>query len=659
MAELIAPTFSGIFGTPTLPPAPEILGAPAVIIPKPFNLSDYSDADLGRLSGEVTEKQLAFETAFSIFYQEWHEYAQSWRVQPRQTGSKKPFGLFNSKSGETNRAANTLATLWQRMLTADDKFFEARAEGFDDMGQAISEADLYGVENVLQKQLRAAHFKRKLLKSLRSTALFGTCIVENPFVSLPYGGGRKTIQFTDFVLRSLLLAYFDPTVFDIECSDWIAFTDFPTKHRLMNYASADPETWNETLIEKAIDGIGKGSSNQGGGGNAFNRFLQRRQRAGYSDLAMPVVDMTTYHGRLSREVLESEVVKRYWESTGLEDEPKYSDFTVGVVGQGVVRFHRTPYGTWHHVAKIAHACEFELEPIGYGVGRFGKGYQKELDTVQSRAGDILAFSLYNMWKVGRYAGIKPNQLTIKPNFMVEMEDITQMEPIRPEIEALSQAIAMMGGWKEDFRAITGATANLQAAITKATATEASITQTEAIRSNSVVAELIAETFIREYLETCHINNLDNLDEEIWVNVGGIEPLRSYSRNNLPINIGFEVKVTSDKDFRPERLQKLIEFYQIWTSIRQMQPGEYSLDWIMDEIAHGFGVDPRRLRQPGNMQAQLMNQMRQAKLQQFPQLLNENQGEMAAEMAGDQGGFNNISTPVGPVPTSPASPPLDI
>ena len=116
--------------------------------------------------------------------------------------------------------------------------------------------------------------------------------------------------------------------------------------------------------------------------------------------------------------------------------------------------------------------------------------------------------------------------------------------------------------------------------------------------------------------------------------------------------GFDIKVTTDKDFRPERLQKMIEFYQVFSSIRQMQPEGYSVDWIMDEIAHGFGVNPRKLRSPGNMQSQLMNQMKQARLGQYPQLLNEVEGEQAGAGAGDQGGFDNISTPVGPVPTSP-------
>jgi len=622
-----------------------------IILPKPFSLAEADPVGLDKIRDEIFDKAEQTESQMSGFYGEWNEYADSWRMIPK-TITKKPKGLFNSKSGETNRSTNTLATIWFRMLTSGDPFFEAVAEGLTEDGREITEGDLYSVESVINKQLKVFKFKPKLLRNLRSLALFGTSIMER------FWNRKKGIEGTDTLQRSLLTTGFDPFVYDIEMSDYIFTIDFLTINKLREMARmGEGEIWNTDRIERAYDEwSGNKEQSQGGRkGIILNHVIQRKNRAGYSSSGINLIEIFTYHGKLDS---NNSVLQQIWESLGRVDDIRATDWTVSVMnGIEVVRIHPTPYGSWLHNFGVVSYNEFELEPIGYGVGKIGRKIQRELDVTQSRASDILMFSLYSMFKLGRSAGLKPNQLTIKPLNIIEMDDISQLETMRPEIAAIAQALAMQGILKEDFRTTTGATANLQAIITKATATEASLTQSEAIRGASVVAEIISETFLREHIEAMHINNLDMLDNDIFVAITGgqgKQTIRSMNRSNLPANVGFQVKVVTDKDYRPQRLQNLLQWLQLATSIRSMIPMELDLKPHFEETSRMMGVNPRKIWKQVSVADRLIETLRKNQRMGAGagggQLAQELQGEIGDEMVGGSEAIKQ--TPVGEVPTSP-------
>src|SRR3990167_738830 len=574
-----------------------------ILIPHPFELAGQDPQDLNRLRDEVMDKVHVWETQMNRFFLEYNEAANSWRMIPRTSLTQKPRGLFNSKSGETNRAVNTLATLWFRMLTAADPFYEARKMGLNEFGLEMTEDDLFAVEGILGRQLLEAQFKRKFLKALRSLALFGTVIVEAPFVS------KKNIEYTDFVFRSMLQTGFDPYVFDLDNSDYIFTIDYPTKYALRQLYFRSPEVWDKGSIERAISSMEISMGNTKFTTDSYSRITQRKQRAGYSQVDNNVFETVNYHGKLDT---SNRALQNYWESEGRQDDILDNDFTIGILSaEEVIRLHATPFGTWHHLFKTAHNNEFELEPVGYGVGKIGKKAQRELDVTTSRMNNALMMALYGMWKVSKYAGLKSSQLNIKPFNLIELEDINQLEQLKMDLNMIAQALAMQGVLKEDFRTTVGAHTNLQAQITKATATEASLTQTEAIRGNSVIAELIAETLVRDFLMTSHINNTELLDTEIFTEVIGMQPIqmeayrrvqatkmRGYNRFNLLKNVGFVIKVVSDKDFRPDRIQKLLEVLNLATSIRNVLPEVMNVVRpTFSELFRALGMDPRELNKP--------------------------------------------------------------
>lgn len=620
-----------------------------VLTPKPFVLSEQPKELIEKIRDEAMEKVTTWEKRMSSTFNSMFIVSDSWRIKPGSSKKRETKTLFDSKSGETHRATETLATVWQRMLTATDPYFEAVAMGLNSMGQPISETELYATEGILTEQQRVSKFKKKLLKFLRSLSLFGTSIAEEPFISLPYGFGRKYIEFTDFVPRSMLLTGFDTAVCDVYDSDFIFTVDFVSKWMLRNQASLGTEYWDLGVVEKHIEEFGKGIPN--GTGDTYSRLQQSRSRAGYWTNDAAVYESLNYHGRLE----PNDVIYAFAESIGMTEDPKFVDWSVGILdGVDVAKFHMTQYGDWRTRFKACTYKEFENEPLGYGVGQLGRKLQRGMDVLESLTDDKLMFDVLNMMKVGKYSGYDQKQFVAEPLKMVELEDINQMAPLVGDPRVLQQALAMIQMRREDFRNIVGAQTNLQAQANSAnSATEASISQTEAIRSAGVHAEIIGEV-LREHLDTAHINNLNHLDEGIWVGMTGEKKPLYVDKNMLPISVGFVIKCVTDKDFRPERQKNLLQFLQILTSIRQMIPSSINaIKPIVEEIMRNFEMNPRLINEPMPVADVMEKQLAQA--QNSGALANQNAGEVSEEMGGSTN--NMTQTPVGPVPTSPLGPGL--
>lgn len=623
--------------------------APAVIIPRPFVLSEQPKDQLKKLTDEIMDKQKMWENNFSAFFGEYLEMANAWRMIP-QSAVKRPAGFSNTRAGETHRAVNTKASLKFAMLTAADPFIEARAFGLDEMGNEVSAEECFAIVEVLMRQSQVLQFKKKLFRGLKSLELFGSLIVECPFVSIPYGSGQPYFEGTDFIPRSLLQVGFDPYVYDIELSDYIFTIDYVTKYKLRELASTAEEVWDRNFVEAAVnEQETDAASSSSLKTNVWSRIEERKNRAGYTTSKLDILELLNYHGKLDT---SNPVLENFWASQGRTDDIKAVDWTVGVVNaDNVVRLHVTPYGNWRHLLKVYNENEFELEPMGYGVGKLGREQQRRIDTTQNRMNDLLKQALFGMWKLGKYAGFKANDFAIKPLNIIQLEDINQFEPIRPDMQAIVNALAMQTDLREDFRQTVEAQSNLQAELTKASATEAAIAQKEGMRGASVSAQVTAEK-LRDFFETCHINNTDLLDYEIAVAMTGqlSGQTRRYNKNNLPRGIGIKIKTTTDKDFRPERIANLLRIIEIGTSVRQLMPSEVNLVPVVEELAVAMGINPMRLWQERPVKNQMLDQLRRAQINNQPMM--ENASEVAASGAPSE---QQVGTPVGDVPTSPGNP----
>lgn len=642
---------------PDMGPLSAFSGMPAIHIPQPFNLSDPSNKEgLAKITTEIMAKEEHWENRMTPIFGEMEEYTDSWRIQSRRKANQ-PKALFNSKSGETHRATETLATLWFQEMTSSDPFFYAEGDGLNDFGQEVSDIELQSVEAVMRKQLQFIRFKEKLLRSLRSMALFGSMIVECPWTSFPYGDGEKYFEGTDFIHRPLLTTGFNPFVFDLDQSDYIFTLDYPTIQMIRNWCKNSPKDWDIEAVEKIYQDHKNINSDGGQQSQMFNRVIQRKQRAGYNVLESSNWELLTYHGRVDTEI---DVVQKYWESEGRQDDPNMCDFTVGVLhGTGAIRFNATPFRSWHHLFKTAHSKLFEMEPLGYGVGKVGRKRQRELDATESRSNDLLMFNVLPMFKIGKYAGVDVSKLTMKPWNFVEMENIDQLEPIKANIEALPFSQNLQRLWREEFRAATGATGTLQGVASGGSATESAIVQNEGMRGAHVVTRIVGETFMREFLTTAHVNNTYLMDNGFWVKVMGAEKPFIVDRNNLPKNVGLYLKLLTDGDTRPDMLKAALEGLQIATSVRNDFPQAMNMiPALIEKVFRSLNLDIRLLSKPISAVDQMLYNMKvQAKLGQNMNPATDAKSEAGGAAAGGGGGITQ--TPVGPVETSPNPMPVNM
>ena len=569
-----------------------------------------------KIIGFCLEGVQDWENDMSPFFGEWNDWAMAYRMKTK-VKEKRPDGVSVNISGETPRAVNALATSITRMQTSQDPYFELRSD-------QATEDELFYLEKKYQKMLQESEFKRKLLKGNRSMCLFGTQVWEEPYVSFPNGAQNPIFQGTDFIPLSLLQVAFRSGVYDMNHSDFLA----PIHHFNSNYLRfiANSPVWKKDVIEEGI----KEKETEGNASYAKSSIESRRQEAGYQEGKNINHEVILWHGRLTGDALNNPLIAEMWQEYGRTDNPADADITIGILNRKrIIRLHPTPYGTWHHMHKIGHYVEFELEPLGYGVGALAYTLQKDINRILRRVNDVELFSLYNMNFVGAGSGLNSNSLQVFPWNLIKVNDVNQIKEIRPQIEGIINGLKLLEQTREDFRAVTHATSTLQAVLTGATATESSLAQSEALRAISLTAEINSDCVIRRHFETMHRNEIDQ---------------NPFDEVHVP-NVQFIAKVTTDKDFRPEHTKKLLEFLSLSTSIRQNMPLDFNPMPIIKYFARSVGINPRELTEPRPQVDRMIDAMR--RINGNSQTKNEVGADVAS--AGADGG---LTEPVGDVPNSP-------
>jgi hypothetical protein len=462
---------------------------------------------------------------------------------------------------------------------------------------------------------------------MRGLCLFGTQFVETPWRQRRRPDGALEYEGLAFVPRSLLQCAFDPNVFDIDETPWLVFIDYLTKDQLLDRADQDPENWDPEQIQRAVDD---------GGGDATARhseLLQRRRtRAGYQRL--PDFEVLTAYGA-HRDAKRADA--RKW--------------CIRIVNEKfVVSAFPNPSPTGNLPFKVGKYMEFELEPYARGVGSLGRLSQRDMEDNRRLYKEIIRMSLMNMWLKDRMSGIKNQDLKISPLRIIETEDMNGLRALLPNVEGAGLGLKLEEIFKEEFRGNTGATAGLQAQVTDASATDASIAQNEAIRRISVIAENIGESFVRDYQLEKHIYNLNWLEQDIWAAVTTKDNPVRVNRNTIAAAIDIYARITTDKDFRPRRVQNLLLTLQLLNSIRN-RPNVYVDDLpLYEELVAAQDINPGRvIKRDGDIPPNnLLNAIMQSR-----NIARNQAQEMgpAIEGAGSGGQFtgspgNVMETPVG-------------
>jgi hypothetical protein len=509
---------------------------------------------------EICHRVSTWEKNAENFLGQMNEIANMWRLKaPKHAGGDTQ--LTNTRTAELVRASESISTLMYRMMTANDPNFDTVPRA---LGQNTER--LNAISTLLQWQQMHLKYRKNLKEALSSLAVFGTTICEERWKMTP-NAMNTNVEGTILVPRSLSQVAFNTSVHDISESDWFATLDFLTPHALRSLATNNPQVWDKDEIEKAIE-AGKDRA------KIPEKIKDRRRAAGYDEEDDNILLVTTFHG--------------HFDDFPGEDG---KNFVISIVNDEFqVAGHTNPFDHGELPFRVAGYMKFELEPYYYGIGRIGFLPHRQLDAVRNMTMDTIIMALFNMWSVSTMSDIKGDTMKMVPLGIVRSAGKDGITPLRPDLNAAKAGMDLDALIKEEYRAASGATYNLQGIVTEATATESAIVQNEAIRRVSVYAEIAAEELVRKHLYMSHRNNMQFLNRDIWLTVSGEEKPARVNKDIINMDVDFIIRITTDKDYRPQRMQSLIQALQIISSVRQDVPNAASeVQVLWREIKRMFGI----------------------------------------------------------------------
>ena len=571
---------------------------------------------------EVVEKVTDFQSRMSTFMADYNSWSDLFTIK-RPSRNKNSFS--NPASSATFTAAKALAGTEYKMLTTQDPFFEF----LDTDGIAeTNPMSIHKATELIRTQLQYSKYKANLFRSLLMKNVFGTVVVEEQFDVLPISYLGRKLPMLKFEPRSLLQVAFDKGTTEIENGEWISTSDIVTTNWLKRQIA------NEGIESGWIADEINGACSKEATSLEINEYMRMRLvAAGYDGNAWPdnAREIKTYYGKLD------------CKNDGVE-------YIVCVVNNKyIVKFADNPIQTGRRPFRVAHYLKWELEPLGYGIGKLFSSLHKNINNNRQRMQDLMILTAYNPMLRNRLAGINDKDMILRPMAMIDTDDMNAFAPIPINQNGITNGMNLETMFLQEFKTATGATDTLQAAVTSATASEVTLAQNEAMRAISISAELDAETLMREHIENMHAHNMLFIKDKVQITAGG-SPMEIYP-SDIQLDLDVKVKIITDKDFRPARLEKLIQYYQALSSIRNSNPDLASVDLkpIIMEINKAMDI-------PGNVVVGLTPQRIQ-EIQTATQLMQGYQqaanpgtsGNMASQINGEE---PVVQTPVGTVAGSP-------
>jgi hypothetical protein len=524
-----------------------------------------------RLVDEIRDKASDYETSMRGFMDRVGEWGDLFQVKRPAKRDVRTFS--NPRLTEFHRAGVALGTMMYRMQTAQDPFFEARP-----VSPLEGDDQLLRIEGVLNTQLEESKYKENLLSANIGVCVFGTQIVQEDYETVGINRFGRRIPVTTFTPRSLLQTYFDRSATDIDNADWLMTTDLvssPGLMRLAQHAEELKQPWEEKVIEFAAKEEDRPSD--------FSPLILERLRS---------LRYLTHIDRVTRK----ELLMYYGKFDALNDGVEYVAALVN--RKHLIRFHpnRNQHGKRNFRVAYWLRDPMRVDPLGLGLGILSD-HHRAMDANRQKLQDGVAFASYNMWYRQRSAGIDDQALKIRPLQIIDGDGPQGLVPLGPDPSGLNAALKLEELLRDEFMAASGATKTLQAQVTDATASEVSLAQNEAVRSISVRAEIIAEQFVREHLSVMHANNVEFMRAPVSINRAGFAGL-VYPRD-LRVDLDFQIKIVTDKDYRPKRLEHLIQTLQILVSTKSAHPDQLQISIlpIVQEIARLQGIPANQVILP--------------------------------------------------------------
>ena len=587
-----------------------------------------------KILGEIVDKVQSYESNMSTQLSQIGETNDLFTIK-RPARRKNAFS--NPRLTEMHRSTMTLSTLMYRMMTAKDPFFSVLpmdfyGDPFDPMSKFINSERAWTVQAALETQLRVAKYKQQLLKANMFCVPFGTVICQEDYKVVGVNARGRKVPVTDFTPRMLDQVAFDRSTLDIDSADWLATMDVVSNanlQRLLTEAESIGTPWIKNGIKAAID-----LSEDHGTINEYVRARVQRTSGNNTDEALAT---------------RKEIIMYYGKLDALNDGVEY---VCAIINRKlIIRFHANNFQHGKRPFRTAKWIDW-AGPMGLGLGQLLGPLHRSMDGNRQKVQDDIALRTYSMW-TRRKGSINDDDLVLKPHALIDVDDHTDLQRLRVEGGGAESGLLLEERLIQEFRAASSASDNLQGITTGVTASESALAQNEALRRISVAAEMAAESLVREHLEVCHANNGEYIKQPFNINRAGV--VQAVYPEDFNMDADFQLKMTVDKDYKPERLTKLIEALQIITSTKSQHPDLMNAPVmpIVSEIMYMLDVPPHKLF--GEHSAMMPPMMASAPLGpgQLAGMGSSTVPPPGSEMAqSPMAGASIIRTPVGPVAGSP-------
>lgn len=263
----------------------------------------------------------------------------------------------------------------------------------------------------------------------------------------------------------------------------------------------------------------------------------------------------------------------------------------------ILKLEANPF--WHGQKPYV-SCPYvpkENEFAGIGVAQIGEKLQEELNDTRNQTMDNKTLILMCMWLKHRAAGIKNQDLRIRPMGVIATNDMAGLEALRPPV-LTGVGVNIEGVIKSDLRESVGASSNLQGIAQGGvdTATESSIINRESMGRLLLTGELYGELILKPTLIFAEYLNYQFYDHVKVIRIIGSAGVK-FRRLSPDELIGYKdvvINLATDLADNPGvRRQQIMNFLTI---VQQMPPEQIQFHYkILDKI-YGMFFNNRSLEE---------------------------------------------------------------
>ncbi len=410
-------------------------------------------------------------------------------------------GLANIFVPETLRAVETIVGKIYGMIFAQDGWMEyAGRDNNGDEGPAIALTQLN------RFQMDQNGFKARVMDSLRQMVIAGLTVrkilwdfeeVRRTKISYNEKGERNPIEKMDTVKDTWTFEPVDLLTFHISDIS-VPYNDVQKATWIGEQYLVD-RNWVNQRVQKgwfsAVDVEKLDAATEATQSNASSDVDSRLSSSGFSNTSKKgKVEIMERWGLFPCELVYTLEEKA---ELGLEDGDLCEVVVIIGNNTSVLKLEKNPF--WHNQKPYV-VCPYvpkEFELPGMGAAQIGQSMQEEINDTRNQTMDNKTLILATMWLKGRSSGIKNSELTIRPNGIINTNDMNGLVPLRPPV-VYGHGMNIEGVAKNDLREAVGASSNLQGIAQSGvdTATESQQINREAMGRLILTAQLYAELVLK-------------------------------------------------------------------------------------------------------------------------------------------------------------------